>query len=71
MTYAWEFMTLWTCTYAYGPYMDLFILLWDLETCMRPIWDLLWSYLCIGEPMLGYWTMDIRLNHTFNHTKES
>ena len=52
-------------TYAIGVYMDSFEFLWDYETCIRPIWDLLRSYLCIGEPLLGHepWTitMDIGL----------
>ena len=54
-------MTLWTCTFVYGPCMDLFRPLWDFETCMSPIWDLLRSYLCIGEPLLGHWIMDFGL----------
>ena len=61
---------IWPCTYVYGPCMDLFRLLWDFETRIRPIWDLLRSYLCIGEPLLGYGLMDFGLNHTCNHTKE-
>ena len=73
--YTLEFTTLWTMTYAIGPFMDLFGLLWVFETQLD-LFETIYGhtyaleYLCLD---IGLWTLDlitplitlINLNHKY------
>ena len=69
-TYAMEFVTLWTCTYALDHVWTMIGLLWVTKTLLNLFETFLWSYLCIGVPILWIWTMDSGLKFTFNHTNK-